>query len=150
MIDGVERRPKLPRNAPIRPSRKRTCIEPRRYLVIESAPYAPFDCAQSEPRERPCVLLNGTCEWFQIALIGMGICPLEVLMRHLAAPNSEKRGPCRIPHCEFNGAFRLPRRFNAYNPPKCIRERARHPSIWILYMGHFLQALRITLRALRI
>ena len=108
MPDDIERRPKLPRNAPINSVRKRTCIEPLVYLVIESAPFAPIDFAQDGPSGRPCFLLSGTCEWFPIVLMFTKLCTVEVLMRRFGDPNATKLGPWRFAHCELNGAYKHP------------------------------------------
>ena len=72
--------PKLPRNAPADPSRKRTCIDPLGYLVVESAPFAPIDFAQDGPSEHPFALLSGTCERIPVVLRFIKLCAMEVLM----------------------------------------------------------------------
>ena len=94
MVDGVERRPKLPRNAPFGPSRKQTFIDPLGNIAIESAPFAPSTSRMLAKAGN----LGATASCLLVAPDRGDVYepPRAVWTRCMGAPNAEKRGPYRI------------------------------------------------------
>ena len=94
MPDGVEKRPKLPRNAPIGPSRKRTFIDPLGNIAIEPAPFGHSTSRILAKSGN----FGATARCLLVAPDRVDVrgSPREVWKRCMGAPNAEKRGPYRI------------------------------------------------------
>ena len=106
MPDGVEKRPKLPRNAPIGPIRKRTFSEPIGNIVIESAPFA-----HSTSRRIAQVGKLGATEMRLLVApdrVGVYEPPREVSARCMGAPNAESAAPIELIIKNVAARLRIP------------------------------------------